>query len=270
MAELRGKVAFITGAARGQGRAHALGLARAGVDIIAVDVCRDIDSATYPMATPEDLEQTADEVRALGRRISTAQVDVRDRSGLESAVQQGVAELGGLDIVIANAGIMPVVIGDESEQIFAEVIGINLIGVWNTVEASKRVLIEQGRGGSVVLVSSSAGLRGYAFEVPGNAYVAAKHGMVGLMRNYALSLGPSNIRVNSLHPTGVTTPMVTNDTLVELMTAHPEVLHNFANALPIRHIAPEDVTDAVLWLVSDQAKFISGVALPVDGGHSVT
>jgi SDR family mycofactocin-dependent oxidoreductase len=270
VADLSGQVAFITGAARGQGRAHALGLARAGADVVAVDICRPIETVTYPLATPDDLAQTVRDVRALGRRVVSAEVDVRDRTGLDAAVRAGVSELGGLDIVVANAGIMPVVVGDEDEQTFADVIGVNLVGVWNTVEATKRVLLDQGRGGSIVLVSSSAGLRGYRFDVPGNAYVAAKHGVLGLMRNYALALGPANIRVNSIHPTGVTTPMITNGPLVELMTAHPEVLPDYANALPIRHIEPGDVTDAVLWLVSDQAKIISGVALPIDGGHSVT
>jgi len=269
MSKLNGRVALITGAGRGQGRSHALRLAAEGADIIAIDICHDIDTVTYSLSSADDLAQTQKEVEALDRRIVTAQADVRDRAALEVAVAEGIAAFGGIDIVIANAGIMPAIAGEEDDRTFADVIGVNLIGVRNTVEAVKATLIAQGRGGAIVLTSSSAGLRGYAGAIPGTGYVAAKHGVVGLMRRYALSLAPHLIRVNSIHPGGVTTPMVTNDALIALMTAHQETLDDYKNAMPVDHLEPVDISNAVLWLVSDEARYVTGVTLPIDAGHSV-
>jgi SDR family mycofactocin-dependent oxidoreductase len=217
--KLEGKVAFITGAARGQGRSHAVRLAAEGADIIAVDLCRQIDSVTYPMATPEDLDQTVKEVEALDRRIVARQADVRDEAGLRAAFDAGVAELGPVDIVLANAGIAPMSM-HEIHQAWQDVIDVNLTGAFNTVETAIGSMIERGKGGAIVLTSSTAGINGIGGPTRGGlGYTAAKHGLVGLMRSYANNLAPHNIRVNSVHPTGVRTPMVVNDVMAEFLAA---------------------------------------------------
>jgi SDR family mycofactocin-dependent oxidoreductase len=270
MRKLDGKVAFITGAARGQGRSHAVRLAQEGADIIAVDICDQISTVNYPMSTPDDLAQTVKEVEALDRRIVARQADVRDRSGLQDVFDAGVAELGGVDIVLANAGILPAIAGDESPEVFTDVVAVNLIGAWNTVEVSKHTLMDQGRGGAIVMTSSSGGLRGYSGDMPGDGYTASKHGIVGLMRAYALALAPHSIRVNSLHPGGVRTPMVTNEATMALLTNMDELTRDqYEGALPIESIEPIDISNAVLWLVSDEARYVTGVTLPVDAGHLV-
>ncbi len=209
MAPLSGKVAFITGAARGQGRAHVVRLASDGADIIAVDLCDQIASVPYPMATADDLAETVKLVEDAGARIVAREADVRDQDSLKSALQQGLDEFGGLDIVVANAGIAPMQAGTEGWQ---DVIDVNLTGVHHTVEIAKPVMIEQGRGGSIVLISSAAGLAGIGSSDAGSiGYAAAKHGLVGLMRVYANHLAQHSIRVNSIHPAGVDTPMINNE-----------------------------------------------------------
>jgi SDR family mycofactocin-dependent oxidoreductase len=268
MPKLDGKVAFITGAGRGQGRSHALRLAREGANIIAIDICEQIDSVTYPLSTLDDLNETAEEVRSLGGRIVVEQADTRDRSMLAKAFEVGLAEFGGVDIVLANAGIMPAVDGEEDPQTFSDVIGVNLIGTWNTIEVAKKTLIDQGRGGAIVLTSSTAGVKGYGGAIPGNGYVASKHGVVGLMRNYANSLAPHSIRVNSIHPSGVSTPMVTNDVLAALL-AVPGAADGYANALPVDIMEPIDVSNAIAWLVSDEARYVTGITLVVDAGETL-
>jgi SDR family mycofactocin-dependent oxidoreductase len=269
MPNLQGKVAFITGAARGQGRSHALRLAREGADIIAVDICEQIETVTYPLSTLDDLKETAEAVRALGGRIVIEQADVRDRPALAKAFEAGAAEFGGVDIVLANAGILPAITTDEEDpQTFLDVIGVNLMGAWNTVVVARKTLIEQGRGGAIVLTSSTAGLKGYAGAVPGNAYVASKHGIVGLMRNFASSLAPHSIRVNSIHPSGVATPMVINDAIAAIL-AVPGAADGYANAMPVDIMEPIDVSNAIAWLVSDEARYVTGVALPVDAGETL-
>ncbi|HEY0804644.1 MAG TPA: mycofactocin-coupled SDR family oxidoreductase, partial [Pseudonocardiaceae bacterium] len=209
-----GKVAFITGAARGQGRSHAIRLAEEGADIIAVDICRQVDSVPYPMATPEDLAETVKAIEALDRRIHAVAADVRDYGALKAALDDGVAQLGRLDIVSANAGIASYGQADElDETTWQDMIDTNLTGVWHTAKAAIPHLIEQGTGGSIVLTSSTAGL----MAMPNLAhYVSAKHGVVGLMRTLALELAPHFIRVNSVHPTGVNTPMVQNEASIRL------------------------------------------------------
>jgi SDR family mycofactocin-dependent oxidoreductase len=270
MGTLDGKVAFITGAARGQGRSHAIRLAQEGADIIGVDLCDQISTVPYPMATPDDLAQTDKEVEALGRRILVRQADVRDRPGLRAAFDEGVAELGGrCDIVLANAGIAPMVIGQDDPQPFLDVIDVNLTGVWNTVEVAKQMLIDGGRGGSIVLTSSTAGLKGITGDAPGGiGYAAAKHGVVGLMRVYATTLAPHNIRVNSVHPTGVATPMILNSVTEEWL-ATVGAANSTTNALPVELIEAVDVSNAVAWLVSDAARYVTGVTLPIDAGSMV-
>jgi (+)-trans-carveol dehydrogenase len=274
MGRVEGKVAFITGAARGQGRSHAVRLAQEGADIIAVDVAAQVDSVPYPMATPDDLAQTVKEVEALGRRIIAVQADVRDYAALKTGLDDAVAQLGRLDIVSANAGIasfgrleaMP-------EQTWQDVVDTNLTGVWHTAKAAIPHLKAGGRGGSIIVTSSVAGLK--AYENNGH-YVAAKHGLVGLMRTLALELAPDRIRVNSVHPGIVDNDMCHNAAIYALFAPDvPEaertregVAARFEaiNLLPIPWIESVDISNAVLWLASDEARYVTGVALPVDGG----
>lgn len=271
-ASLRGKVALITGAARGQGRSHAIRLAQAGADVIAVDLCRQISTVKYPMSTPEDLAETVSAVEALDRRIEAAEVDVRDSAGLRAAVEKAAERLGGVDIVIANAGIAPGGgAGPDPEQMFRDLIEVNLLGVWNTVKAAAPRMISQDRGGAIVLISSTQGLtgRGGSGDAGLEGYCASKHGVVGLMRTFAHWLAPHRIRVNTVHPTGVDTPMINNDGMRELLAANPAVADGTTNLLPVPMIQPIDVSHAIAWLVSDAARYVTGVALPVDAGFTV-
>jgi SDR family mycofactocin-dependent oxidoreductase len=264
---LAGKVALITGVARGQGRAHAVRLASEGADIIGVDICAPIDSVPYPLATADDLAATVKLVQDTGARIVAKEADVRDRALLSEAVQAGVEELGRLDIVVANAGIAPMQSGDDG---WRDVIDVNLTGVYNTIKAAIPTMVKQGSGGSIVLISSAAGLAGVGSPDAGSVgYAAAKHGVVGLMRVYANLLAKQSIRVNSLHPTGVETPMIDNDFTrgwLAKMAADSDSPGSLGNALPVEVLQPEDIANAVAWLVSDQARYITGVTLPVDAG----
>jgi SDR family mycofactocin-dependent oxidoreductase len=274
---LQGKVAFITGAARGQGRSHAIRLAREGVNIIGVDICDQVATVTYPMATYEDLAHTVSLVEEEGQKMLAFKVDVRDFDSLRAAVVDGVRSLGRLDIVVANAGIM---IGasppPDERAAFRDLIDINLVGVWNTIEAALPFLLDQKSGGSIVLISSSAGLKGTVSGTGGGTmgYAAAKTGIVGLMRKYANLLAPNNIRVNSVHPTGVDTPMLVGfheqyqDFLARLPKESPHRNRGQSNAMPVPMIESIDVSNAVAWLVSDEARFITGITLPVDAGFS--
>lgn len=273
MGRLRGKVAFITGVARGQGRAHAIRLAEEGASIIGVDLCSQIDTVGYALANPDDLAETVKLVEERDARVVATQTDVRDAAALRAALDAGVAEFGRLDIVVANAGIFPGV-GEAAatSRAFEDVVAVNMTGVYNTVEASLSRMLAQGEGGSIVLTSSIAGLSG-RLNIAGNAgmmgYVAAKHGVVGLMRAYANQLAPHNIRVNSVHPGAVDTPMIVNAEFGALATEHPVELSKMTHALPVEMIAALDISHAVLWLCSDEARYVTGVALPVDGGFMV-
>lgn len=265
---LTGKVALITGAARGQGRAHAVRLAADGAAIIAVDLCEQIGSVPYPLATPEDLTATVKLVEDAGARILARQGDVRDRASLTAAVRAGVDEFGRLDIVVANAGIAPMQSGDDG---WRDVIDVNLTGVYNTITAAIPTMVKQGTGGSIVLISSSAGLAGVGSADAGSVgYTAAKHGVVGLMRVYANLLAGQMIRVNSIHPSGVDTPMINNEFTREWlanMAAATDTRGAMGNAMPVEVLDAQDVANAVAWLVSDQARYITGVTLPVDAGY---
>lgn len=265
---LRGKVAFITGAARGQGRAHAARLAAEGADIIAVDLCAQIDSVPYPLATAGDLAETVRLVSDTGARIVARQADVRDRAALKAALDEGIAELGRLDIVVANAGIAPMTGADA----WQDVIDVNLTGCYHTIDVAMRPLIKRGRGGSVVLISSAAGLVGIGAPIAGSlGYTAAKHGMVGLMRAYANFLAPYSIRVNSVHPAAVKTPMIDNEFTRSWLEGMAQQEHggpDMGNAMPVGALEPEDIADAVCWLASDEARYVTGVALPVDAGFA--
>jgi (+)-trans-carveol dehydrogenase len=276
MNRFTGKVVLVTGAARGQGRAHAEAFAREGADVIAVDICAQVESAFYPLATPEDLAETARLVEKLDRRVVARQADVRDTDALGAAVADGVAELGRLDIVVANAGITdfgPAL--QLSDQRWDDVIGTNLTGVFKTLRAALPIVLEQGEGGAAVVTSSSMGIKGGAHLAH---YSAAKHGLTGLVRSMALELAPHRIRINTVHPTGVDTPMLQNETTRRLFVpgdADP-TQEQFAQAAAAVHplgipwVDTMDVTNAVLWLASDEARYVTGVALPVDGGFTIT
>ncbi|MCV7290152.1 mycofactocin-coupled SDR family oxidoreductase [Mycolicibacterium wolinskyi] len=271
---VEGKVAFITGAARGQGRSHAVRLAQEGADIIAVDICRQISSnSVIPPSTPADLAETADLVKALNRRIVTAEVDVRDFDALKAAVDGGVEQLGRLDIIVANAGIGNggETLDKTSEQDWDDMIGVNLSGVWKTVKAAVPHLLSAGRGGSIVLTSSVGGLKAYPHT---GHYIAAKHGVVGLMRSFAVELGQHSIRVNSVHPTNVNTPMFMNEGTMKLFRPDLEnpgpddlaVAAQFMHVLPIGWVEPVDISNAVLFLASDEARYVTGLPVTVDAG----
>jgi SDR family mycofactocin-dependent oxidoreductase len=264
MGKLDGKVAFITGAARGQGRSHALRLAEEGADIIAVDICAQIESVFYPMGTEADLDRTVQEVEALDRRIFAQAADVRDEAGLQAAFSAGVAALGPVDIVLANAGIAPF-FGKDTSRHWQDTLDVNLTGVFNTVEAAVPSMIEAGRGGAIVITSSTAGLKGFGGRSAGGlAYCAAKHGVVGLMRSYANNLAHHSIRVNSVHPTGVDTPMVSNDEMQRFVGSDPSM----GNPMPVGLMEPVDVSNAIVWLVSNDARYVTGVTLAVDAGFT--
>jgi (+)-trans-carveol dehydrogenase len=270
---VEGKVAFITGAARGQGRAHAVRLAQEGADIIAVDICKQIESVQIPLSSPEDLAETADLVKNAGARIYTAEADTRDFDALKAAVDAGVEEFGRLDIIVANAGIGNggQTLDKTSEDDWTDMIDVNLGGVWKTVKAGVPHILAGERGGSIILTSSVGGLKAYPHT---GHYVAAKHGVVGLMRTFAVELGAKNIRVNSVHPTNVNTPLFMNEGTMKLFRPDLEnpgpddmkVVGEFMHTLPIGWVEPEDIANAVLFLASDEARFITGVTLPVDGG----
>jgi SDR family mycofactocin-dependent oxidoreductase len=264
---LKGKVALITGAARGQGRAHAVRLAADGANVIAVDLCEQIDSVPYSLATPDDLAATVKLVEDTGARIVAARGDVRDRESLSAALQAGLDEFRRLDIVVANAGIAPMQSGDDG---WRDVIDVNLTGVYNTIKVALPTMVKQGTGGSIVLISSSAGLAGVGSADAGSVgYAAAKHGVVGLMRVYANLLAKQSIRVNSIHPSGVDTPMINNEFtrqwLADLV-AQSDSPPDMGNAMPVDVLHADDIANAVAWLVSDQARYITGVTLPVDAG----
>lgn len=267
-----GKVAFITGAARGQGREHAVRLAEEGADIIAVDLCADVEGVVYPGATDDDLDETAALVEKLDRRIVTAKADVRDLAGLRDALQRGIDQLGRPDVVIANAGISgsPAPSALLEETAWQTMLDINLTGVWHTTKVAIPHMSD-GRGGSIILVSSMLGLRGGAYMAH---YASAKHGVVGLMHSLANELAPQLIRVNSIHPGNIRTPMIDNEQFHR--TLRPDlpnptmddtaaVIGHF-HLLPVPVIEARAVSNAVLFLASDESQYITGAALPIDAG----
>jgi SDR family mycofactocin-dependent oxidoreductase len=271
---VEGKVAFITGAARGQGRSHAVRLAKEGADIIAIDICGPVSSNTkIEPATPEDLAETAGVVKQLNRRIITAEVDVRDYDAVKAAVDSGVEQLGRLDIICANAGIGNGghTLHRTSETDWTDMIDVNLSGVWKTVKAAVPHLISQGQGGSIILTSSVGGLKAYPHT---GHYIAAKHGVVGLMRTFAVELGEYSIRVNSVHPTNVNTPMFMNEGTMKLFRPDLEnpvpddlaVAARFMHVLPVGWVEPVDISNAVLFLASDESRYVTGVTMTIDAG----
>ena len=274
MGRLDGKVAFITGAARGQGRSHAVRMAEEGCDLILTDVCKDVETVDYPGASVDDLQETVRLVQAVGRRVVSAEADVRDLAGLETAVTEGVGELGRLDIVVANAGIAsfaPTL--DMSEEMWCSMIDINLSGQWRTIKAAVPKIVDGGRGGSVIIISSLAAM--LAWENTAH-YAAAKTGLIGLMKVLAKELGPLGIRVNTIHPTSVATPMVLNDATYRLFRPdlpNPtrddyEAAAGSINAMPVTMIDPIDISHAVVYLASDEGRYVTGSTHMVTaGGH---
>jgi SDR family mycofactocin-dependent oxidoreductase len=270
MGQLDGKVAFITGAGRGQGRSHAVLLAEHGAEVIAVDIGTDIPTVPYPMASADDLAETARLVEATGRRCVTALADVRDLAALQKALDHGIAELGGVDIVLANAGVLhsaPEETLEETAANWADAVGVMLTGVFNTLKVAQRPLVEQGRGGVVVITGSTAGLLAGTDGSGGmSGYVAAKHGVIGLGKGFAKLLGSHGIRVNVVHPTAVDTFMIDNPHSPKLDASR---LAQVRRVLPIDRLQPAEVSATILWLVSDAARAVTGVSLPVDAGVSV-
>jgi SDR family mycofactocin-dependent oxidoreductase len=266
---LDGRVALVTGAARGQGRSHARRLAELGADLVLVDLCAPVPSVPYPMATPDDLAETAALVEGAGRRALAVVADVRDEPALAEAVRSATELVGAPTIVIANAGIAPLSL-DDDPAVWRDVVDINLTGVFHTVEAARPAMVAADRGGSVVLVSSAAGLSGAMNRTRGElAYTAAKHGVMGLTKAYAHALAPHGIRVNAVLPTGVNTPMLANEATGAFFATFVGDGRNLSNAMPVGIVEPEDVTDAVAWLASDASRFVTGAAVPVDAGFGI-
>ncbi|RVW00968.1 mycofactocin-coupled SDR family oxidoreductase [Rhodococcus spongiicola] len=272
---VEGKVAFITGAARGQGRSHAVRLAEEGADIIAVDICENIDTVTsYSLATDQEFQETVAQVEALGRRIVAVKADVRDLASLQKAFDAGIEQFGRVDIVVANAGIITYGRSWElTAQQWQDVIDVDLTGVYNTAKVAIPSMIDAGRGGSILFTSSTAGFKG----IQGSGhYVAAKHAIVGLMRTMANELGPYNIRVNTIHPTCVDTCMIRNPDMYATMSSESEPSEDTAmpgfmslNTLPVPWVDPTDISNAVLFLGSDETRYVTGVTFPVDAGALV-
>lgn len=271
MGRLDGKVAFVTGAAQGQGRSHALRLAEEGAEIIAVDICDQIEHVPYGMGTREGLDQTVAGVEEQDRRIVARQADVRSSEQLGSAVDDGLTEFGHIDVVCANAGIFShSVTWEMPDDQWQDMLDVNLTGVWRTVKAVVPSMIERDQGGSIIITSSTAGMRGFGGFAH---YTAAKHGVIGLMRALVNELAPHKIRVNTIHPTAVDTDMIQNKTLYEVFTGDENATREqfgeaflALNALPIPWVEPVDISNAVLWLASDEARYVTGVQLPVDAG----
>ncbi|MFF0816299.1 mycofactocin-coupled SDR family oxidoreductase [Rhodococcus sp. NPDC003318] len=272
MNRLEGKVAFITGVARGQGRSHAVRLAEEGAAIIGMDICAQIPSVFYPMATEEDLAETERLVKDAGGRIVTTIGDVRNREDVQRAYDAGIEQFGHVDILVPNAGIMPVIDQGSEPQAWHDAVDTMLTGVWHVLEVAVPGMIERGEGGSVAITSSAAGLTSIGLNTfPGQAgYSAAKHGVVGLMRLYSKQLAKNFIRVNTIHPTGVNTPMVANAEYGAFVNAHPEVANDdaYKNPMPVELIEAVDISNAIVFLASDEARYITGVTLPVDAGYN--
>ncbi|MEV7422023.1 MULTISPECIES: mycofactocin-coupled SDR family oxidoreductase [unclassified Streptomyces] len=257
------KVVFVTGAARGQGRAEAVRFALEGADIIALDICEDLPTTDYPGATPEDLAETARLVEKTGRRVLTHKVDVRDFAALRAALEESVAELGRLDVVVANAGMTTTGRAWEIDlDNWNTTLDINLTGAFHTVKAAIPLMLEQATGGAIVFTSSVAGLKGLPMLAD---YVAAKHGVTGLAKTLANELAEYRIRVNSVHPHGVKTELVPG--ILDMLDNHPELTGFYQGTLPEDMSDSEDIAAAIAWIASDEARHVTGIQLPVDLGR---
>ncbi|WP_292988423.1 mycofactocin-coupled SDR family oxidoreductase [Mycobacterium sp.] len=271
MGSVDGKVAFITGVARGQGRSHALRLAREGANIIGIDICADIAANGYPMASRAELEETVELVERAGGKIIATVADVRAFDEVQAAVDAGVQQFGRLDIVLSNAGIAPLAFRQLSiEEELAQwraVTAVNLDGAYHTAWATIPHLLAGNRGGSIVFTSSTAGIKGFGgLQGGGLGYAASKTGIVGLMRALANVLAPMSIRVNTVHPTAVNTMMANNPDMVDFLEKNPGAGPHMQNPMPVAQLEPEDISAAIAYLVSDDAKYVTGVTFPVDAG----
>ncbi|HMC38047.1 MAG TPA: mycofactocin-coupled SDR family oxidoreductase [Acidimicrobiales bacterium] len=268
MGTLEGRVALVTGAARGQGRAFARRLAAEGADVVAFDICAEPTDIPYPAASEADLDATVLEVEATGRRVIRRVGDVRSQADLDGAVGVAVSAFGRLDIVVASAGISTWGrLWELSDMQWTEMLDIDLGGVWRTFKAAVPAMIEQGDGGSLIAISSVAGLK----ALPGQAhYVAAKHGLVGLVKAAAVELGPHGIRANSIHPWGVDTVMADYSHVEETVAANPHYAASFGSVLPEPRLAtPDDIADAVIYLAGDVSRCVTGAQLRVDMGATI-
>ena len=265
---LAGKVAFVTGAARGQGRSHCVRLARAGADIVAIDACAPVAEANgYEPATPDDLAETVNLVEGEGRKIYAKTVDVRDAEGQQQVVAETIEQFGRLDIVVANAAVLNWGrLWEISQQQWQDTLDINLTGMWNTIRAVVPAMIEAGNGGSIIATSSAAGIK----AVPGcGHYCATKFGVVGMINALAVELGEFGIRVNSVHPYGTDTPMGNDVSMYQILQDHPQYIHSFSpGALPTDSlIKPDQISDIVVWLASDASSLITAAQIPADKGY---
>ena len=273
MGSLDGKVAFITGVARGQGRSHAVTLAGDGAAIIGIDICADIESNGYPMAGRDELDETVAMVEAAGGKMIGSVADVRDFPAVKSALDAGVEQFGRLDVVLANAGIAAMAFREltieEDLQMWTDVLDVNLVGSFHTAKAAIPHLVEGGRGGSIVFTSSTAGLRGFGgLQGGGLGYAASKHGIVGLMRTLSNALAPHSIRVNTVHPTAVNTMMAVNPAMTAFLENYPDGGPHLQNPMPVSLLEPQDISAAIRFLVSDAAQYVTGVTFPVDAGFT--
>ena len=265
---LAGRVAYVTGAARGQGRSHCVRLARAGADVVAIDACGPVaEHNGYPPAEPADLAETVNLVEGEGRKIRAEQVDIRDLVGQQRVVSDAIEQFGRLDIVVANAGVLNWGrLWEISPQQFKDVVDINLTGLWNTIKAAVPAMIDAGNGGSIIAISSAAGVK----AVPGcGHYCASKFGVVGLTNSLAVELGEFGIRVNSVHPYGTDTPMGDDASMWQMFADHPNFIHSFSpGALPTDSLAaPDLVSDIVVWLASDASSLLTAAQIPADKGY---
>ncbi|MTD59116.1 mycofactocin-coupled SDR family oxidoreductase [Amycolatopsis pithecellobii] len=272
MGQLDGKVAFITGAARGQGRSHAVLLAQEGADIIGLDICEQVPTVASPMSRQKDLDETVALVEKTGRRMIGVKGDVRNRADIQRALDLGLAEFGRLDIVLANAGIYAVGLKpyDKSEQAWQDSLDIILTGTWNTLQLTAPILVEQGQGGAIVITSSTVGVRWVTTNYDGgfDGYSAAKYGQVGMMTAYAGRLAEYNIRVNTLHPGPINTPMVANEHFAKWGEENGPLIASFASALPVTSMEPVEMSKVVLFLVSDTGRYVTGQKVVVDAGQT--
>jgi SDR family mycofactocin-dependent oxidoreductase len=264
---LLGRVAFITGAARGQGRSHAVRLAREGADIVAIDICAPASATlTYPAATSEELAETVNLVEGEGRKVIAREIDIRDDTALRELVTDTVEQFGRLDIVVANAGVLGWGrVWELTDEQWDTVIGVNLTGTWRTLRATIPSMIAAGNGGSIVVVSSTAGIR----ATPGNGhYAASKFGLTALTNTLAIELGEYGIRVNSIHPYSVGTPMIEHEAMMKIFAEHPAYVHSFP-PMPLQphgFMTPDEVSDVVVWLAGDGSGTLSGTQINVDKG----
>jgi SDR family mycofactocin-dependent oxidoreductase len=265
MGRMDAKVVVVTGAGRGMGRSHALRLAEEGADLLLIDICAPVDGLGYPMSSPQDLAETVSGVEALGRSVLAAEIDIRDRAALTSFVDEGVARLGRLDGAVANAGVLTFGMWNNvTDDDWRTVVDTNLIGTWNTCVAAIPHLME--RGGSLVNISSAAALKGNPLTT---SYTASKYGIMGLTLALANELARYSIRVNTVHPTGVLTGMLCPPLGALLANERPDLAPLYDNALPVPLVDAVDVSNAVLYLLCDESRYVTGTHLKVDAGVSI-